>query len=497
MRNKAPTALVILDGFGYRAQDSYNGIAQAHTPTLNWLMGNYPVTLLKASGTSVGLPEGWIGNSEVGHLTIGCGKAIAQSASIIGDAIEKGTFFTHPTLLKNLQTLKEHNRTLHLIGLVSDAGVHAHSDHMIAFLKAARAQGLSDIVIHAITDGRDTTPRSAIQFLEKITDALNLYGGGILGSIMGRFYGMDRNRNWNLTAQAYNCLTQQQKTIPESWQSHLKTSYEHTISDEFIVPTQLHHNAIIKPHDGVIFCNYRPDRARQLTACFTQTPSPLKKPTLPLSFFMTPVSYGEHFKTTALFEKSQVPRTLSQILHDKKYSIFYVAETEKYAHITYFFNGGREEAFPAEKRVLVPSLTPKEFVTHPRMSADTITEVIVDSLRYDMYDFYVINYANADMVGHTGNFKATVSAVECLDEQLKILHKEIVEEREGTLYITSDHGKAEEMFDTTTKQPKTSHTANPVPFIVAKKSLYQKDTELPLSELADIAPFIIKNFKIV
>ncbi len=496
MKSGAPTALVILDGFGFSPSNDYNAMAHAQTPVLNNLMGNYPVTLLEASGSAVGLPEGWIGNSEVGHLTIGCGAAIAQSPTIIFNALENESFFTLPALLTSFEKLKEHQGTLHLIGLLSDAGVHGHIDHLVAFLHAAHEQNIARIVIHVITDGRDTAPCQAQQFLESLEKILQDYPEAVLGSLMGRFYGMDRNRNWHLTNYAYQCLTEAQPLPTPSWRTYLEESYKKDLTDEFILPTQLADNVHIKPNDGIIFCNYRPDRARQLTACFTHTPSPLGKPTIPLSFFITPVSYGSEYHTTVLFEKSHVPQTLTAILNEHEYSVLFVAETEKYAHVTYFFNGGRENVFPHEKRVLVPSLSSKNFVTHPGMSADIITEVVIDSLKYQTRDFYVINYANADMIGHTGNFNAVVKAIECLDKQIGILYHEIVEKQGGTLYITSDHGNAEEMFDEQTGQVKTAHTANPVPFIAINKSLYQSGQELPLHELADIAPFILHGMNL-
>lgn len=493
MKNKAPTALVILDGFGYTQDTKYNAITQAHTPNLDLLLETYPATLLQASGLYVGLPEEHVGNSEVGHLTIGSGSVILQSQTMLDLSIKDKTFFTNSILIKHLEQLKKSGNTLHLMGLLSDGGVHAHTNHIFALLKTAQQQGVTNVVIHAFLDGRDTPPHSAFYYLKELEIKIKQLGIGKIGSLMGRFYAMDRNKNWHLTEQAYSFLTEQQTEVPKTWQEALEEVSQKDVTDEFLPPVQLHPEAFIKPHDGVIFFNFRADRARQLTSCFTQNPSPISTKQIPLLFFITPVSYGPEYKATILYQKAHVPQTLSNVLKEQGYTLFFVAETEKYAHVTYFFNGGREHTFPNEKRVLVPSLIGKEYSKHPEMSAETITEVILTSLKHGTRDFYVVNYANADMVGHTGNFEATVKAVECIDKQLGILYREIVEKRNGTLYITADHGNAEDMFNVETGQPRTSHTTNPVPFIMAEQSLKNSDEELPLEELSDIAPFIVHN----
>jgi 2,3-bisphosphoglycerate-independent phosphoglycerate mutase len=493
MKNKAPTALVILDGFGFCKETEYNAIAKAHTPCFDELLTTYPATLLKASGTAVGLPEGSIGNSEVGHLTIGSGSIVLQPYTIIHEAIRDKSFFKNQILIKHLKQLKEKGGALHIMGLLSDATVHSHIENLFAFLTAAKEQGLTDIVVHPFLDGRDVLPQSAAVYLEKLEAFLKDLKIGIIGSLHGRFYAMDRNNHWNLTERSYNVLTKIQLTEKTTWQIVLKNAYDKSITDEFIEPIQLCPQGIIKPYDGIIFFNFRPDRARQLTAAFINQPADFNSKPLHLSFFITPVSYGPEYLTTFLYNKSQITQTLNKILHKLGYSIFTIAEAEKYAHVTYFFNGGQEGTLPNEKRVFVPSLSDKKYDQHPEMSAPTITEAIIDSLKHDMRDFYVINYANADMVGHSGNFQATVKAIECLDKQLQTLYTEIVQKHNGTLYITADHGKAEVMFDTQTNQPLTSHTANPVFFLMIAQALKDRSDELPLEELADIAPFIVHN----
>lgn len=493
MKNKAPTALVILDGFGFQKETEYNAIAQAHTPCFDELLTTYPATLLKASGMAVGLPEGSIGNSEVGHLTIGSGSVVLQPYTIIHEAIKDKSFYTNKILVKHLKHLKEKQKKLHIMGLLSDATVHSHIEDLFAFLTAAKQQGLTDIVVHPFLDGRDVAPQSATVYLEKLEAFLKDLKVGVIGSLHGRFYAMDRNNHWNLTERSYNVLTKVQLTEKTTWQAVLKQAYNEGITDEFIDPIQLCPQGSIRSHDGIIFFNFRPDRARQLTAAFINPPLDLKTKPLSLTFFITPVSYGPLYLTTFLYNKPQVTQTLNKMLDKMGYSIFTIAEAEKYAHVTYFFNGGQEQTLPNEKRVFIPSLPDKKYDQHPEMSAPIITDAIVDSLSHAMRDFYVINYANADMVGHSGDFKATVKAIECLDKQLQILYTEIVQKRNGTLYITADHGKAEAMFDKQTNQPRTSHTANPVFFIMVNKALKERSDELPLEELSDIAPFIVHN----
>lgn len=492
---QSPTVLVILDGFGYAKPSLTNAISQAHMPHFQELLADYPVTLLKASGMAVGLPEGQIGNSEVGHLTIGSGSVILQPLTMINLAIQDGTFFTNSILRKALQNLKEEQKTLHLMGILSDGNVHGSLDHLIAFLKVAQQIGLQRVVVHPFLDGRDVAPQSAHEYLEKLELTLQEVGIGIIGSIHGRFYAMDRNRHWNLVKKSYQVLTEPQTKVEKNWQTVLESSYHKKITDEFLEPTQLDPAGYIRPDDGVIFWNFRPDRARQLTQLFLNPPADLHMKKIPLSFFITPVSYGPEYKTTVLYQKPRVPQTLTKLLHDKGYSLFAVAETEKYAHVTYFFNGGREQKLEHEQRVLVPSIEKRDYLQHPEMSADIITEVVLHSLQTDPADFYVINYANADMIGHTGNLAATIKAVECLDKQLGILYKEVVQKRNGTLYITADHGNAEQMFDAKTNQSHTAHTANPVYFLMVQQDLKGVQDQLPLEELSDIAPFIVHNLE--
>lgn len=490
MKNSFPTALIILDGFGYREEEEGNAVAQASMPTFNDLLSTYPATTLKASGAAVGLPDGYNGNSEVGHLTLGCGTVIPQSLTLIEKSIENGSFYKNKKLKKNLQELKKSGKTVHLMGLISDGGVHGSLNHLFAFLNMAVQEGITKVIIHGFLDGRDVPPHSAIEYLESIEQECKKLGVGKIGSLHGRFYAMDRNRNWQLTENSFLTLTESQETEASTWQEYLKKQNELHPSEEFFDPVQLDPQAYIKPNDGIIFFNFRADRARQLTSFFLNGNNIRHTPAPKLAFFITPVSYGADYKTTKLFERPQIPQTLTQFLHDSGYSIFSTAGTEKYAHVTYFFNGGREEKLINETRMLVPSITRQNYDQFPEMNAPVITEAVLETIKTNPHDFYVINYSNADMVAHTGNFNATLKALECLDQQLKALIDEIVIKQKGIVYITGDHGNAEEMIDPKTKQPITSHTQNPVFFVMVTDELKDIQLHLPLTQLSDITPFI-------
>lgn len=492
-----PTVLVILDGFGHRDQRTYNAIAQADAPTINYLLNTYPHTLLQSSGAAVGLPPGSMGNSEVGHLTIGAGRIIKQAVVRINEMIAHGTLLQDPISETILNKTKKH--TIHIMGLLSDANVHSNQNHLYAMLEALQKKGFSHIIIHPFLDGRDTPPCSAKRYLTELDIAMKKFDCGSIGSIHGRFYAMDRDHNWDRTEKSYTVLTQQQKPQFTSWQDALCYFYKNGITDEFILPTALHDNSTIKADDTVIFFNFRPDRARQLTAAFVSPKwNAFTKMDLPLSGFITPVQYGppEEFPTHALLQPIVIQNTLKDVLNNHNITMFSIAETEKYAHVTYFFNGEVEQQLSNEERVFVPSIPAKNYVQKPEMSAHLITNAVLKSLKNDPKDFYLINYANADMVGHSGNMGSTIKAIECLDRQIEQLYKQIIIDMEGTLYITGDHGKAEYMFNQEENQPNTAHTTDPVPFIFIKKNIEKSIQKLPLHGLADIAPFILKNMNI-
>ena len=492
MTNIKPVALVILDGYGYRNQTEYNAIAHARKPCIDALFHTYPHTLLEASGTAVGLLPGTIGNSEVGHLTIGAGRIIPQPATLIHNALCDGSFFTNQLLQATLHSLPK-TKKLHIIGLLSDAGVHSHMDHLFAFIKASHNAGIEHIIIHPFLDGRDVAPQSAALYLNKLQQYLTIHGG-IIGSIHGRFYSMDRDNNWERTEQSYHVLTEPEPIRFHDWQAVLDYYYAHEITDEFIPPTQLTHDGIITDGDGIIFFNFRPDRARQLTTCFIDpTFGAFERTQLNLAFVITPTDYGLSLHTTVLFKSQPITNTLKEVLSCAGKTIFTIAETEKYAHVTYFFNGGKEQPLPHEDRMLIQSICVKNYVEHPKMSAQKITDAVLKSLKTNPCDFYLINYANADMVGHSGNFQATIKAIECLDKQIKQLFEAIVIKMNGTLYITADHGNAEEKWDYQAHQVRTAHTTNMVPFLVVKQGFEHRHFQLPLRSLADITPFILSN----
>lgn len=494
MKTKQITVLVILDGFGISDNTQSNAITHAHTPNLDEWFTHYPHTILQAAGNAVGLPKGYIGNSEVGHLTIGSGRIIQQPLSIINNAIEDGTFFTNPILTKQLDIIAHTKKTLHIMGLLSDAGVHSHEKHLYAFIKSAVDHDIQNIIVHPFLDGRDVLPQSAAIYLQRLEQFLQPYPHVKIGSLHGRFYAMDRDKNWDRTAASYHTLAEPSTNQFATWQAVLDHYYQQNIFDEFIPPTQLAAMKPIQGDDAIIFFNFRPDRARQLTASFTQSDFngfPTQK--LPLTAFITPVSYGDKYKTIILFSETPIKNTLKEVLAHHEKTIFSIAETEKYAHVTYFFNGEKEEIQKGETQIMIPSIKTKTYINYPCMSAPEITAQVLTSLRNDPADFYLINYANADMVAHSGDFDATVKAIECLDMELSKLFAEVVTHMDGTLYITADHGHAEYMYDEKQHQPHTAHTANPVPFIMIKKDLKDSHLQLSLTQLADIAPFILQQ----
>ncbi len=486
--------LIVLDGFGYQPHNKYNAIAHAKTPHLNYFLEHYPHTVLKAAGTAVGLLPGTMGNSEVGHLTIGAGRVIEQPVTILHSMIQDGSFYTNPVLVKELQRTQQAGKKLHIMGLLSDAGVHSHIEDIMAFITAAVKQGITNIIVHPFLDGRDTPPRSAATYLEQLEQFLATIGHGIIGSLHGRFYAMDRDHNWERTRASYDVLTH--PTTPRfiRWQDALRTAYSHGNTDEFVPPVLLHAQGVIQNGDSIIHANFRPDRARQLTECFVN-PHFNQFPTksLALTSFITPTEYGAGLQTHALLTPPIVLHTLKEELVSHGKSFFAIAETEKYAPVTYFFNGGKEATEELETRILIPSIPKHDYIHTPQMSAPEITQTVLNSLKNNPKDFYLINYANADMVGHSGNFGATVKAVECLDTQLGLLYNMVIEQMNGTLYITADHGNAENMYDPAHHQPHTSHTTNPVPFIMLTNELKDSNAVLPLTQLSDIAPFILKN----
>jgi 2,3-bisphosphoglycerate-independent phosphoglycerate mutase len=490
MAIRKPVVLVILDGFGYSKQTSYNAVTAAHMHNFNNWLAEYPHALLKAAGTAVGLAPDTPGNSLVGHLALGAGRVVQQPATVLNDEIASGEFFKNPLLIKRFQELKNSGGTLQLMGLLSDGQSHSDDTHLYALLRMAHQQGLTKIVVHAFLDGRDVPPKSAAVYLARLDDVFKEIGCGVLGSIHGRFYPMERSDSPEYINKSYDILTKSHQAQFSSWREALDYYYARHIYDEMIPPTTLVADSYIHDGDGLIFFNIRADRARNLTRLFTQAQHPK------LLWFITGVRYVPNFSGDVLCDLPVVDHTLLDVLEEAQKKFFVIAEHEKYAHVTYFFNGGREIVHPHESRVIIPSLPADKFAQHPEMSAPEITKAVLSSLTQHARDFYLINYANPDMVGHTGNFEATVKAVQCIDRQLKKLYEQVVEKMAGTLYIVADHGKAEEMRDPVTHQPKTAHTANPVYFLMLQKNLKNGSRELPLHQLADVAPFILKQMQL-
>ena len=449
-----PTMLIVLDGFGVRAAQQGNAVQLAHMPFWRSLCSNYPTTTLQASGLAVGLLPGMVGNSEVGHMTLGAGRIIPSDLMRLDQLIASG-LLEHNT---RLQYVLECAGRVHLLGLVSDGGVHSHERHLHALLKIFAGWGIKQIFIHAILDGRDVAPTSAAQYLERLEQVCADLGVGKIVSIQGRFYGMDRDYNAQRTYTAYQMLTGAAGAKNSTWRTALERAYRAGQTDEFIEPVLLDPAEALASGDAVLFFNVRPDRARQLTERL-----------LAQHMVITSVCYDDQFNNLVLLERQDVQNTLLEVLAAHNKRVFVIAETEKYAHVTYFFQGFREPAYPGQERVLVPSIKAKNYSEYVEMSAPEITRVLVRSLRGSPADFYLVNYANADMVGHSGDLNATIKACEVLDQQLALLCYEVVDRAKGTLFIASDHGKAEYMRDEH-DQPVTAHTVNPVPFVAIRSA---------------------------
>jgi 2,3-bisphosphoglycerate-independent phosphoglycerate mutase len=485
--------LVILDGFGINPRVEHNAIAQANAPTLSGLMKNAPQSLLEASENHVGLPIGFMGNSEVGHLNIGAGRVVYQDFSLISHAIEQGTFFSNPVFLDLFESMKKaKGATLHLMGLVSDGGVHSHLSHLFSLIQLAIRQNVKKIAIHVFTDGRDVAPTSGAAFVERLSEFLRDVGVGEIATVQGRFYAMDRDNRWERTEEAYRALVggEAEYSFTEPVQL-IRSFYDERITDEFIPPAVSKSYRGMKDGDGVIFFNFRADRARQMTRALTEADfSQFKRTSVPsLSGYVTMTPYDASFTSPFAYGKPKVENTLGEFVSHLGWKQLRIAETEKYAHVTYFFNGGREDVLEGEKRILVPS--PREVKTYdlkPEMSATAVTEQLIAEAKAESYQLIVVNFANCDMVGHTGNLRAAIQAVEAVDKCLKRLLDWAGSVGAFSL-ITADHGNCEKMQDES-GQPLTSHTLLPVPFLVVdaeRKGLRLKST----GRLCDVAPTLI------
>lgn len=486
-----PFLVVILDGWGSAPDSECNAISRAQPKTFLKLWNNYPHAELHASGAYVGLPDGWVGNSEVGHYTIGAGKIVKQSITQLQTALATGELFTNNALTSSLSACARSKKTVHCIGLLSDAGVHSHINNLYAYIRAAHEAGVSKILVHAILDGRDTDPHSAKQYLTQLEDVLLRYPNAHIGSIHGRWYAMDRDGHVERTCKTVHVLLQ--STAPTPWRIALEQGYQNGLTDEYIVPTSCIDHSIINPDDGVLLYNTRPDRIRQLVQALTNSNKifcNIKAPRL--AWIISPVSYGPDSPTIALYDTPRTTVTLRSILAREKIPVLMIAETEKTAHVTYFIGCGRTQPYSTEHIFTVPSLPVRSYAEAPHMSAAQITDTVLESMKNHAATVYIINYANADMVGHTGDFEATKKAILSVDFELERLYTAL-QTTGGSMLIIGDHGNAEKMCDAITKKPWPGHTVNPVPALFVS---HKKKHTLTMHSLADVAPFILTELGI-
>lgn len=501
-----PVVLVILDGWGLSEKKKGNPIQNAKLPTATKLDQFYPHTALQASGISVGLPWGEAGNSEVGHITLGTGQTLYQNMPRITMSIQNGEFFKNSAFLEAIEHAKKNNSALHLMGLVGKGGIHSTMDHLYGLLELMRDQNFKNVFIHVFTDGRDSPPSSGAESIKDLQDRLNTYGLGQIATIGGRYYGMDRNNNWDRIKLAYDTMTEGIGEKTEDPIDYLNKSYKKEVFDEYIIPAVVTKNGqpvgLIKDNDTAIFFNFREDRARQITKAFA-LPSFDKFEKKPLNnlLFVTMVQYENDLPVTIAFPVIEVSICLGKVLADNKLTQLRIAETEKFAHVTYFFNGGEEESFPKEDRVIIPSKDVARFDEAPEMSAHEMTGKVVGFIEQEKYNFILINYANADIIGHTGNEAAANIAVETVDTCLGQLINAVIS-KNGCLLITADHGNVEEMVNFQTGEKDTEHSNNPVPlwFVTSENHLENGREDYAGFEigglLSDIAPTILDLFDI-
>ncbi|MBQ7408473.1 MAG: 2,3-bisphosphoglycerate-independent phosphoglycerate mutase [Clostridia bacterium] len=491
-----PVCLFIMDGYGVNTPCDCNAISSANAGVIANLQSKYPSTVLGASGEDVGLPDGQMGNSEVGHLNIGAGRIIRQELSRITYEIKSGEFFENPQLIKAMDGAKNNGKKLHLYGLVSNGGVHSHDTHLYALLKMAKDRGVSEVYVHCFLDGRDVSPTSGADFVAELAKQIELIGVGKIASVSGRYYAMDRDNRWDRVEKAYDMLTLGSGERAENAVEAIKASYQAGITDEFVLPTKVYENGkplgLIEEGDSIIFFNFRPDRAREITRAMSepQFDGFERKTGFLNPLYVCFTQYDATFTNVSVaFGKQQYDNTLSEYLSKKGYKHLKIAETEKYAHVTFFFNGSVEAPTSLEDRILISSPKVATYDLQPEMSAYEVTERVLKEIESDKYDVIILNYANCDMVGHTGVFDAAVKAVKTVEECMdKIVNAVLA--KGGSALITADHGNADKMFDENGK-PFTAHTTNVVPFILVSdqfKEVSLRDGGI----LADIAPTLLE-----
>ena len=490
----APIALIIMDGWGIgNPDDPNNAIAVGKTPNLDGLTAKYPHAQLQASGEYVGLPDGQMGNSEVGHTNIGAGRIIYQELTRITKAIKEGSFFENEALLAAINDAKKNGGALHLMGLVSPGGVHSHSNHLYGLLELAKRQGLSEVYVHAFLDGRDVPPASAAEYLEELEKKIKEIGIGKIAVISGRYYAMDRDKRWERVVKAYDAIAKGEGKTAKSAAEAIQASYADKsekpegVTDEFVVPVVIDGYKGMKSGDGVIFFNFRPDRARELTHAFTdETFDGFQRVEgLKLSF-TTMTQYEKGLNVRIAYPPQSIENTLGEVVSKAGLKQLRIAETEKYAHVTFFFNGGVEKEYEGEDRILVPSPKVATYDLQPEMSAIEVTDKVVEAIKSGKYDFIILNYANGDMVGHTGVLSAAIQAVETVDTCVGRF-VEALQSVGGELIIIADHGNADVMVDPSSKEPFTAHTTNPVPVICVSDRV----RSIKEGALCDVAPTLL------
>ncbi|MBI5306362.1 2,3-bisphosphoglycerate-independent phosphoglycerate mutase [Candidatus Wolfebacteria bacterium] len=492
---KRVVVLIILDGWGIGQNDQSNPVYVVNPPAINYLKENFPFAGLQASGIAAGLPWGEEGNSEIGHLNIGSGKVVYQNYPRISLAIRDNSFFKNETILKAFEHSKKNNSAVNLIGLLSDGVVHSAFEHLEALIKFAQIQKIDNLNIHLITDGRDSSPTSSLEILSRLPPETKKN----IASISGRFFSMDRDKNWDRIKKYYDIITNEGAETKD-FENYIKNAHKQGYSDEYISPILVDSKKIIKENDAIIFFNFREDRMRQIAETFIDKNfSQFQSKKFSNLFVVQMISYSDKFIAPVAFPKEIIADPLSKIIADAGKIQFKIAETEKYAHITYFFNGENEAPFKNEYRVLIPSRKELNHASHPEMMANEITSRVIEAINEGTYDFIVANYANPDIIAHTGNYDASLEAVKTIDRQIDKITKTVLD-KNAILIITSDHGNIERMFDPTTGEPETKHDPSPVPIhLVTKEFKYKKDAlEIKKSEkstigiLADIAPTILE-----
>ena len=490
---KKPVMLMILDGFGINENTDGNAVKLAKTPNIDKLMKKYPNTIMYTSGLQVGLPEGQMGNSEVGHTNIGAGRIVYQELTKITKSIEDGDFFAIPEFIEAIENCKKHNSKLHILGLLSDGGVHSHIRHLYGLLEMAKRRDFENVYVHCFLDGRDTPPASAEGYIAQLEDKMKEKNLGKIASISGRYYAMDRDKRWDRIKKCYDALVRGEGNKATSATIAIENSYQKEVFDEFVEPTVIVNNDIplakIEENDSVIFFNFRPDRAREITRTIVDPEFNEFETEKIHTYFVCFTSYDETMPNVKIaFKKEPLVNTYGEVVSKHGLTQLRIAETEKYAHVTFFFNGGEEKQYPGEDRILVPSPKVATYDLQPEMSAYTVTEKVVEAINADKYDTIILNYANPDMVGHTGRLPAAIKAVETIDECVQKVVDAILE-HDGRLIITADHGNCEQMIDYKTGEPHTAHTTNPVPLILVTKD---ENLKVKSGKLADLAPTMLE-----